>query len=221
MNELAKSPNFGVTERKGQIITSSRNVATVFEKRHDHVLQTIRDAIGTTGNFAPDFSGTNFIESRYKNRGKQYPEYLLTKDGLVYTVMGFTGETAARFKVEYINEFNRMEEFIRNLTIAKLEFPELTDAIKEAHEEPKHYHFSNELNMINKIVLGMTAKQFKEVLEIETNSIRPHLTNEQIKAIEKLQKFDIGLLTTEPDYQKRKELLTMYYQKLALKALSA
>ncbi|PGT19325.1 Rha family transcriptional regulator, partial [Bacillus cereus] len=34
--------------------------------------------------------------------------------------MGFTGETASRFKEEYINAFNRMEERIRNNEVFKM-----------------------------------------------------------------------------------------------------
>lgn len=141
---------FGVTEKKGIPVVSSRKVAEVFNKRHDNVLQNIRDAIDQTRYFAPDFSGANFMENIYKDRGKQYPEFLLTKDGFTYTAMGFTGKMASQFKIAYINRFNEMEQFIKSLTSAKLEFPEFTNAIMSAHEEPKHYHYSNEINMINK-----------------------------------------------------------------------
>ena len=112
-------------------------------------------------------------------------------------------------------------EFIKSLQSAKLEFPEFTDAIMNAHEEPKHYHFSNEINMINKIVLGVNAKQFKEQNNIDksVNSIRPYLTQQQIKNIETLQRFDIGLVTMEPDYQKRKNTLLEYYYRINRLAL--
>lgn len=77
--------------------------------------------------------------------------------------------------------------------------------------------------MINKIVLGLNAKQFKEENKIDktVNSIRPYLTQEQIKAIETLQRFDIGLVTMEPDYNKRKEILTDYFLKLSQRRLIA
>lgn len=142
--------------------------------------------------------------------------YLLTKDGFAIVTMGFTGKKAMQFKEMYIKRFNQMEQFIQSLETAKLEFPEFTNAIMNAHEEPKNYHFSNEINMINKIVLGLNAKQFKEQNNIDksANSIRPYLSQEQIKAIETLQRFDIGLVTMEPDYQKRKEMLGNYYNKI-------
>lgn len=213
MGEVQKV-NFGVVERGGRIITTSRKVAEVFGREHRDVLDSIRKAIEVTGNFAAEFSATNFIQSEYKLRGRTYPEYHLTKDGLVYTVMGFTGEQAAKFKVAYINEFNRMEEQLNSLRIARMEHPELTDAIQSIHEEPKHYHFSNEANMINKIVLGMNAKQFREVHGIKEGSIRPYLNAEQIKLIAKLQKYDTVLVETGTSYQERKKLLAEYHSKL-------
>lgn len=205
--------NYGVKDHKGIPVVSSRRIAKVFDRRHDHVLDAIRDAIKTTESFAPDFSGTNFIHSEYKLRGRKYPEYLLTKDGFTYTVMGFTGEKAAQFKVAYIKRFNEMEQQLESLRIARMEFPQLTDAIQATREDPKPYHYTNEINMINRIVLGMSAKQFREKHGITGNSIRPYLNAEQIKAIERLQKFDIGLLHTEPDYHKRKQILTEYHEK--------
>ena len=116
-----------------------------------------------------------------------------------------------------------MEQFIQSLQIAKLEFPEFTNAIMNAHAEPKHYHFSNEINMINKIVLGVTAKEFKEQNGIDksVSSIRQYLNEEQIKAIETLQRFDIGLITMIEDYQERKEMLIKYFMRLNQRKLIA
>ncbi|WP_085497578.1 hypothetical protein [Paenibacillus aquistagni] len=92
---------------------------------------------------------------------------------------------------------------------------------KRHDREPKHYHFSNEADMINRIVLGMSAKQFRKVHNLEKNeSIRPYLTNEQIKAVEALQRADIGLLISIPDYQDRKSKLAAYFERMKLKYIA-
>lgn len=85
----------------------------------------------------------------------------------------------------------------------------------EAHEEPRNYHFSNEINMINRIVLGVDAKHFKEQRGIDKNikSIRPYLEAEEIRAIEELQRADIGLIVAGIEYEKRKEILLGHYSK--------
>lgn len=168
-----------------------------------------------------DFSLLNFEESNYKSRGKGYPKFLLTKDGFALLVMGYTGKKAMKFKIAYINRFNRMEEFIKSLLTTKMEFPAFTEAVLLANEEPKHYHFSNEINMIYRIVLGMDAKKFRESNGLEKGAvIRPYLTNEQIKAVETLQRVDIGLLEVGIDFQERKSVLTNRLMKMKFKAIA-
>ena len=69
--------------------------------------------------------------------------------------------------------------------------------------------------MLNRIVLGMTAKQFRIQHGIEKKtSIRPYLTQEQINLLETLQKVDIGLLVSVPDYHERKRYLEWYAAKI-------
>jgi len=215
-NLVSSNDIYGVTEKNSVPVVSSRKVAEVFNKRHDNVLadiKTISDDLLKSGQV--EFWLLNFQESTYKMRGKRYLEYLMTKDGFTFLVMGYRGKKASAFKVAYINRFNQMEDFIKSLHQAKMEFPAFTAAIMMSHEEPKHYHFSNEINMINRIVLGMDATQFKKANGIESKvaSIRPYLSLEQIKGIEMLQRVDIGLQVSVPDFQERKRLLTEYYRK--------
>lgn len=40
--------------------------------------------------------------------------YVMNKDGFTLLVMGYTGETAMKFKEDYIEAFNKMEETIKN-----------------------------------------------------------------------------------------------------------
>ena len=206
MNELVEI----VSERNGVPITTSRKIAQVFGKEHKNVLRDIESII-----IDDEFSRLNFELSNYKSRGKKYPEYILTKNGFTLLVMGYTGEKAMRFKKAYICQFDAMESFIKSIQVAKLDYPALTKAIEQAHEEPKFYHFSNEINMINRIVLGTDAKHFKEEngIDKKENSIRPYLTAEQIKAIEELQRIDIGLLVANIEFEQRKQIIKSHYTK--------
>ena len=106
MNEL-------VTINGKQVVTSSRNVAEHFEKEHKHVLDSIR-AILAAENSAAKF----FHETTYENRGKQYPEYLMNRDGFALLVMGFTGKAALEWKMKYIDAFNAMEKSIQTPQLA-------------------------------------------------------------------------------------------------------
>lgn len=225
MSDLMLNNQFGVTEKNNIPVVSSRNIADTFNKNHQHVLRDIRIALDNFETIGQSrFGQSNFINSTYKNeQGKRQPEYLLTRDGFSYIAMGFSGKKAAEFKIDYINAFNEMESFIKNLLEAKLDFPEFTDSIMATHEEPKHYHFSNELNMINQIVTGMNAKQFKEFhgIDKDTHSIRPYLSAEQLEAVKSLQRIDIGLIHSISDYQQRKSILESQYVRIKAKLLSA
>lgn len=204
-----------VTEKKGIPVTTSRIVAEKFEKNHDDVLKSIRTLENSLGKISEPNLEAKFELSTYKSRGKKYPEYLMDRNAFSLLAMGFTGEKALRWKLKYIKAFNEMEAFIKSLETAKLEFPAFTAAIMEAHEEPKNYHFSNEINMINRIVLGVDAKHYKEKKGIDKSikSIRPYLESEEIKAIEELQRADIGLMVAGLEYEKRKEILEGHYSK--------
>ncbi|WP_342417152.1 Rha family transcriptional regulator [Paenibacillus sp. FSL R10-2782] len=222
MSKLVLNPDCGLYERKGRAYCSSRQMAEEFERRHDHVLRMIDDLTAPTSGVSAEFITLNFEASKYKDAsGKQNREILMTKDGFVLVSMEIKGAKARKFKEAYIRRFNQMESFIKSLQAAKLEHPAFTDAIMNAHEEPKHYHFSNEADMINRVVLGMSAKQFREANGItKGESIRRYLTTEQIQAVETLQRVDIGLIVAIPDFQQRKEILTGYYEKIKLKKIA-
>lgn len=216
MNPFVKD-EFGVTEYKGIPAVGTRKIAEIFDKEHRHVLDSVRLILDSKSGVKPEFTEAHFRLSEYKDStGRKLPEYILTRDGFTLVAMGFTGKKAMQFKVAYIERFNQMESFIESLSAAKLEFPEFTRAILAAHEEPKTWHFSNEINMINRITLGMDAKHFKLVNGIDEKapSIRPYLSLTQIKAVEALQKFDIGLIFTIPEYDERKQALTKYHNQL-------
>lgn len=205
---------YGVTEKNNRPIVSSRRVAEVFSKQHKDVLESVRKITASTSGLSEKFRQRNFTPSSYRNeQNKRQPEVLLTRDGFTILAMGFTGKKAIQFKEAYINRFNQMEQFIQNLQEAKMEFPDFTYAVMLAHDEPKHYHFSNEINMINRIAIGLTASEFKQShgLDKSIKSIRPYLTLAEIKNIKTLQRADIGLLVSIKDFQERKRLLTSYH----------
>lgn len=207
-NRLIPIDEYGLFADKNDTArVDSRYVAECFEKEHKNVIRDIREL-----DCSEEFRLLNFEPSYYKNQqGKKQPCYCMTRDGFVFLVMGYRGKKAAHFKEIYIRRFNEMEEHIKSLVSARQEFPLLTDNIKLAYDNPKPYHYSNECDMINRIVLGMTSKQYKIAHDIPSNeSIRPYLSEEQIKLLDVLQKVDIGLLFSVSDYHKRKQLLESY-----------
>ena len=218
MKELIPKDKFGVfADMQDTARVDSRFVAEFFEKQHAHVLRDIEKL-----DCSEEFRLSNFGLSSYVNeQNKKQPCYYMTRDGFVFLCMGYRGKKAARFKELYIKRFNEMEQFIKTLVTARREFPLLTENIKLLHDNPKPYHFSNECNLINKIVTGYTAKQFRELHGIpKGKSIRPYLSDEQINLMDTLQKVDIGLLISVPDYEQRKRYLEWYAMKLQEKKAS-
>lgn len=222
MPSLTLNPEYNLYERNGIAFCSSRQVAEEFGKKHDDVLKSIRGLIDGLGEISESEWQANFILTEYKNlQKKAQPEYLLTKKGFTLLAVGFTGKKALKFKVRYIDRFEKMEAFIQSLAATKIEFPAFTAAILDAHDEPKHYHFSNEINMIYRIVLGVDAKKYRELNGIEKGAvIKPYLSLEQIKAIETLQRVDIGLIIAIPDYEQRKAALEGYYNRMSQKQIA-
>lgn len=87
----------------------------------------------------------------------------------------------------------------------KTGFLPMTNAIQAAHTAPKFYHFSNECDLINQLVTGMSAKKFKQVRGIE--NVRDGLTAAESQLMDKLQAQNTSLIELGFDYDRRKELL--------------
>lgn len=217
MKELIPKDEYGIFDDTNDTArVDSLYVADFFEKRHDHVLRDIAKITDPKSGLSKKFVNLNYKQSTYKDAsGRKNTCYLLTRDGFTMLVMGYTGAKAMKFKELYIKRFNEMEKFIKTLVSARQEFPLLTANIKLLHDSPKPYHFSNECDMLNRIVVGMTAKQFRLANGIEKGkSIRPYLSKSQIDMLEILQKVDVGLLVAFPNYEDRKRHLEWYKTKL-------
>lgn len=208
MKELIPMDEYGIfADRNDTARVSSRRVAECFGKKHSHVLRDIQNL-----DCSDEFGKSNFGFSTYINaQGKRDKEVAMTRDGFMFLVMGYRGRKAAAIKESYIKRFNEMERFIRTLVETRQEFPLLTSNIKLIHENPKPYHFSNEADMLNRLAIGMTAKEFRKAHRLKDGeSIRPLLTAEQISALDTLQKVDIGLMLAMPDFGQRKRQLEWY-----------
>ncbi|MGM8975664.1 Rha family transcriptional regulator [Campylobacter jejuni] len=102
---------------KNQVFINSLDLAKVFKKRHDNIIQTIENLP------QDEFKTLNFeISSSIRKNGlfeKDTKFYNLTRDGFSLLVMGFTGEKAYKWKIEFIKAFNEMEKRLRNIEYEK------------------------------------------------------------------------------------------------------
>lgn len=100
-----------IKSAKGQDVTTSIKIAEVFGKRHDDVLKAIRNL-----QCSEEFTLRNFAETPCINpQNKQtYSVFEITKDGFAFLAMGFKGKKAAKFKEQFIDEFNKRGTIIQN-----------------------------------------------------------------------------------------------------------
>ena len=102
----------------GPVTMSSREIAELYEKRHDHVLRDIEKMLQDidapnfgAANCPESFSRLNFeLASYLDEQAKNRPMYIIYRDGFMLLVMGYTGKKALAIKLAYIEAFNAMEE---------------------------------------------------------------------------------------------------------------
>nr|ELB7814500.1 Rha family transcriptional regulator [Escherichia coli] len=106
MTTLPTQSHPEITIINGRVVTTSLAVSNYFTKRHERVLDRIRNL-----ECSVEFTEHNFVLSDYTDvSGRKLPCYQITRDGFAFLAMGFTGKRAARFKEAYINAFNQMEK---------------------------------------------------------------------------------------------------------------
>ncbi|EAM0974311.1 Rha family transcriptional regulator [Campylobacter jejuni] len=127
--------NLNIKENK--VFINSLDLAKVFNKNHKDVLETTKNQPQN------DFTESNFILSTYKDKkGELRPCYNLTRDGFSLLVMGFTGEKAYKWKIEFIKAFNEMEKRLRNIEYEKhdkLAFRQSLGYKSQLKQQKEHY----------------------------------------------------------------------------------
>ncbi|EIB1378851.1 Rha family transcriptional regulator [Campylobacter coli] len=142
-----------------QVTTTSLDIAAVFNKRHDNIIAKIET-------FPKDsFTDLNFKASKYiDSTGRILPCYKITRDGFSLLVMGFTGEKAYKWKVEFIKVFNEMEKRLRNIEYEKhdkLAFRQSLGYKSQLKQQKQKYE--NEIKAL-KYDLEQSKNNFKDKL---------------------------------------------------------
>ncbi|EMU8997199.1 Rha family transcriptional regulator [Providencia alcalifaciens] len=204
-----------------QPVVSTNTISTEFGRRHDNVLQSIRSLIESAHLGALDFKETSYTDK--SNRKK--PCYELTERGFLIAMPFIGGEKARDGQVKLVDSFIQFREkaareakvqIERN--IARMEYKPMADAVKESKlqegKEPVHYHFSNEADLINRIVLGVSSAKFRKDNDIgKTDPIRDYLSHQQIHAITELQRANTVFISMGWDFEQRKESLKGLFNK--------
>lgn len=120
MQDIAKLESKEITTmsdfveiKEDKVYTTSRIVAEKFGKEHRHVTEAIETIMkmGCAENSADYFLPDSYIDAT----NRTYKQYLITEEGAMLLIMGFTGEKALSVKLKFISEFKRMKEYIRQM----------------------------------------------------------------------------------------------------------
>ena len=97
---------------KNRVVVSSVQLAERFDKRHCDVLRLTNALLRSfnSGRLSKHFFKSNYTD----NKGERRPMYLMDRDGFSLLVMSFKGEKALKWKLDFIDAFNAMEQEIRN-----------------------------------------------------------------------------------------------------------
>lgn len=143
-------------------------------------------------------------------------EYYLTPDCVKQLAMvesSDKGKLARLYFLDCETKAYEKQQQLEDRQTLKVEFRPMTDAIADSHDEPKPYHFSNEADMINRIVLGMSAAKFKAHHDIGKNeSVRDYMSELQMKAVIDLQRANTVFIQMGDNYEDRKEKLTKMFK---------
>ena len=198
-----------------KLITTSLKVAEHFEKEHKDVLESIRNL--TAENSAASF----FTETTYKSRGKEYPMYEMDRDGFSLLAMGFTGEKALKWKLDYIKAFNAMEAELKRIYTERQQWQIerdkgvivrhiLTDTIKMkvADSPHKKFIYPNYTKFIYQTIFGKTMKELQEQYEVKgKESIRDYVTADELKQIESMEMLVSSLISCGWGYEQIKNFI--------------
>lgn len=205
-----------------EILTNSLKVAEKFEKEHKDVLESIRKL--TAEKSAAKF----FKETTYRNRGKEYPMYEMNRDGFSLLAMGFTGEKALKWKLDYINAFNAMESELKRIYTERQQWQIerdkgvvirhiLTDTIKMKISDSPHKRFAypNYTNLIYRTLFGKTAKELEEELGVKPKeNLRDYFTGESLSQVQGMEMLVSSLINCGWGYKEIKEFIETESKKM-------
>ncbi len=155
-------------------------------------------------------TGGSKIDFVFTRKGKYGGTYLHKKLALQFA-RWCSAEFAVMLDLWIVERFSQEQNWQRERLAAKTGYLPMSIAVDEAHDPALFYHYATEANLLNKIILGMSAKQFKKAHGVDR--VRDGLDAEQLQQFEKMQRVNTGLIEIGMDYQERKEHLESYFQR--------
>lgn len=191
---------------------TSREIAKLTDKLHKNVLADIDKIISNLGTELK-FELSEFIDPT----GRKLREYKLDQRTTMLVVTGYSNNLRLLVIDQWLalrSQYDvNVNKWKRERSATKLDYFELKLAIKKWYAGTwKFYHESGAIDMINKVVLGMTAKQFKVKHGMDKDAtLREVLSNKQLETIDHAQKTLAKLFDNGVWREKRLETIQNIY----------
>ena len=141
----------------GELTTTSKVISDVFGKVHRNVFRDIEKLDCDEG-----FRMSNYEQSYYISpQNKKIKCYNITEKGFYFLCMGFTGKKAAKWKVEFLNEFSRLRAGTLNIDQRVTEISIKLDQIKQ--DGKQWSDIGREIHKNKKIALIESEKLLSDV----------------------------------------------------------
>ena len=153
--------------------------------------------------------------------------YEMDRDGFSLLAMGFTGEKALRWKLEYINAFNVMEAELKRIYTERQQWQIerdkgvvirhiLTDTIKMKVSDSPHKKFAypNYTNLIYRTLFGKTAKELEIEFGVKSReSLRDYFTGEDLSKVQSMEMLVSSLINCGWGYEEIKQFIQTQSEK--------
>jgi hypothetical protein len=184
-----------------------------FEKvKHNHFQARVIDEIDDLP------LGKSFTPSRSNH---SIDTYELNKDQMLLIGMR-ESKTVRKQVLKWLHELsdrvNQLEQEKINRASASLNYVEqnkiLHDTRKAEGKETEPYHYSNEANLINRVVLGCTAKAYRIANDFDkTVNLRDTLSIVELECVASLESTNKELIKIGMEYTDRKEMLLKVFKR--------
>lgn len=160
----------------GILVTTSNRVAEELGVEHRHLLEKIDGYIdkftkAESSALVEEF----YISSFYSvdENFKQYRNYLITKKGVAQLIGGYNAavEKAFELNVAYINEFEKMENFIKENLVKRSDINDIDETKKKNLEIRERYSKVKLAETLKSLIPYSNSEMYKEILVSETAKI--------------------------------------------------
>lgn len=160
----------------GVLVTTSNRVAKELGVEHKDLLEKIDGYIekfmkAESSALVEEF----YISSFYSVDGnfKKYRNYLITKKGVAQLVGGYSAavEKAFQLNVDYINEFEKMENFIKENLVKRADINDIDETKKKNLEIRERYSKVKLAETLKSLIPYSNSEMYKEILVSETAKI--------------------------------------------------